>query len=397
MIKEGQFTFIAGRDPVRPFLGKYASKRADIFEVIERRFQAAGLAGMRYRPLRLELEITTKCNDSCPSCGMGALPLAQGITMTPEQRARLVDEFDSIGLPSAAVTGGEPFIAVHALMPLIKALRGRGIDISKLTTNGVWGAERRCQRTFAQLEKAGLFDNRLFVPLIMLSVGEQTMPLEWVARILNHAVTHYSNRELNVAVSSLADPSSRDHRIYDLIDVYEKAYGEFPHDRVHSTMRVYLDNDRLPDQQKADRPGHTSVKRWMDRCFDCFAPTVGTYILPSGLIKQDGRVYACASFDVPESLGFGNIFTDGLRTIVERANDDTYLRLIADGGGLKGLHGAVPDEFTEATACGGFCASCGLLSDKFRKVNAMAAPVPLPVIPEQQLMSRLRRATAVGS
>ncbi|MFG2877452.1 hypothetical protein ACGFYU_21070 [Streptomyces sp. NPDC048337] len=137
MIKEGQYTFISGRDEVRPFLGKYAAKHADVFEVIERRFMAAGLGGMRYRPLRLELEITTKCNDSCPSCGMGALSLASGITMSPQQRARLVDEFDAVGLPSAAVTGGEPFVAVHALMPLIKALTGRGIDISKLTTNGV--------------------------------------------------------------------------------------------------------------------------------------------------------------------------------------------------------------------------------------------------------------------
>ncbi|OKK11115.1 hypothetical protein AMK16_32920 [Streptomyces sp. CB00455] len=364
--------------------------------MIERRFQAAGLADMRYRPLRLELEITTKCNDSCPSCGMGALPLAQGITMTTEQRARLVDEFDAIGLPSAAVTGGEPFVAVHALLPLIRALSGRGIDISKLTTNGVWGADGRCQRTFDKLEKAGLFGNQLFVPLIMLSVGEQTMPLQWVARILHHAITHYSDRELNVAVSSLADPASRDHKVYELMAVYERAYGDFPHDRVHSTMRVYLDNDRLPEQQKVHRPGHTSVKRWMDRCFDCFAPTVGPYILPSGLIKQDGRVYACASFDVPESLGFGNIFTDGLRTIIQRANDDTYLRLIADGGGLKGLHGAVPDDFTETTACGGFCASCGLLSDKFREVNGLPAPKALPIITGQQLVAPLPPRTVAS-
>lgn len=85
-------------------------------------------------------------------------------------------------------------------------------------------------------------------------------------------MTHYSDREPNVDVSSLADPAIRDHKAYDLMTVYEKACGDFPHDRVHSTMRDYLDNDRLPDQHKADRPGHTSVKRWMDRCFDCFAP-----------------------------------------------------------------------------------------------------------------------------
>lgn len=111
---------------MQPFLGKYAAKHADIFNMIERRFTAAGLDGMRYRPLRMEVEITSKCNDTCPSCGMGALPLAYGATMTPDQRAHLVDEFDAIGLPSTAVTGGEPFVAIHALMPLIKALSGRG-------------------------------------------------------------------------------------------------------------------------------------------------------------------------------------------------------------------------------------------------------------------------------
>ncbi|MEV5282939.1 hypothetical protein [Streptomyces sp. NPDC052811] len=392
MIKEGQYTFIAGKGPVEPFLGKYAAKHADVFDVITRRFAAAGLDQLRYRPLRIELEITTKCNDSCPSCGMGALPLAAGITLTPDQRARIVDEFDAVGLPSAAVTGGEPFVAVHALMPLIKALNGRGIDVSKLTTNGVWGAPRRCERTFERLEKAGFLDNRLFVPLLMLSVGEQTMPLEWVARILHHAVTHYSHRELNVAVSSLADPADRTHKIYELIEVYEKAYGTFPHDRVHSTMRVYLDNERLPEQRKTDRPGHTTVKRWMDACFDCFAPTVGTYILPSALLKQDGRWYACASFDVPESLGFGNLFTDGLRTILERANDSSYLQTIAQGGGLRGLHGTVPEEFTTSTTCGGFCASCSLLSAKYREVNGLPPAVSLPVVPADALMARPRPA-----
>lgn len=394
MIKEGAYTFIAGRRPVTPFLGKYAAKRADVFEVIERRFAAAGLDGLRFRPLRIELEITTKCNDSCPSCGMGALPLAAGTTLTPDQRARIVDEFDSIGLPTAAITGGEPFVAPHALFPLITALRARRIDISKLTSNGIWGATtRRMGRTFDKLERADFFGNQLVVPLIMLSVGEQTMPLEWVARILHHAVSHYSDHDLNLAVSSVADPGDRRHRIYDLIRVYEQQYGDFPHGRVHSTMRVYLDNDRLPGQKKAERPGHTAVKRWMDACFDCFAPTVGTYILPSSLLKQDGRFYACASFDVPESLGFGNLFTEPLRAIVERANDSDYLQAIAGGGGLKGLHGRVSADFTETTTCGGFCQSCGLLSDRFRAESGLPPATALPVIPTRDLRRRLAPAT----
>ncbi|MFF3431350.1 hypothetical protein [Streptomyces sp. NPDC002602] len=108
-------------------------------------------------------------------------------------------------------------------------------------------------------------------------------------------------------------------------------------------------------------------------------------------MKEDGRIYACASFDVPEALGFGNIFTGGLRTIIERANDDSYLRRIPDGGGLRGLHGAVPKEFTTATTCGGFCPSCSLLSEKYRETNSLSAARPLPIIGPDALTARTTR------
>ena len=55
MIKEGLHTFIDGRDTVTPFLGKYAVKRSDVFEVIRRRWDEVGLADAPYRPLRIDL------------------------------------------------------------------------------------------------------------------------------------------------------------------------------------------------------------------------------------------------------------------------------------------------------------------------------------------------------
>jgi hypothetical protein len=78
MIKEGAHTFIDGRGRVVPYLGKYAVKDAGVFGRIRDRFARAGMAEAAYRPLRIEFELTTKCNDSCPSCGMGALPGAPG-------------------------------------------------------------------------------------------------------------------------------------------------------------------------------------------------------------------------------------------------------------------------------------------------------------------------------
>lgn len=300
VIREGAYSYVKG-DRVEPYTGKYAVKSVDVFERIEANWQSAGNDFKYYNPLRMEVELTTKCNDTCPSCGMGALSLREGKSIDSDTIDRLVADFASVGIPSLSITGGEPFVATQGTLRLVRMARRYSVDVSKITSNGLWGSERRCDRTFDSLEKAGLFDNELFVPLIMLSVGEQSVRLEYVARILHRAVSRYTNRELTVAVSSLADPAVREHRVYELIDVYERTFGEFPHDRVHSTMRVYLNNDRVLDQKEARRPGATSVSRWMKSCFACFTPSVGTYILPTGLVKQDGRFYTCGAFNVPET------------------------------------------------------------------------------------------------
>lgn len=392
MIKEGSHLFIEGHGPVTPYLGKYAVKTPYVFEKVRSGWTGAGLdPSSAYLPMRVEMELTTKCDDSCPSCGMGALPLAEGRTLTPGQVRFLVDQFASVGVPSVAITGGEPFVAWRALLQLLEAARERRIDISKLTTNGSWGSTRRCGPVFDRLEKAGFLDGRLFVPLLMLSVGEQTVPLENVARILHEAVTRYTEQVLNVAVSSLADPSTREHRMDELIRLYENAYGVFPHHRVHSTMRVYLNNARVENQKSVNRPGHTPVAKWMDRCFDCFAPTVGAYVLPTSLLKQNGDWYSCAAFNVPDKLTFGNLFQERARDVLERVNSSSYVARVRKGGGLQGLHDVVPRSYTENTPCTSFCDSCALLINRHDEVTGeTTGHHSTPLVPTEMLLSRTR-------
>lgn len=362
MIKEGTALFKRGHGPVEPYAGKYAVRHADVFERIAARRRAAGLApDDPYQLLRVEVELTTACNDSCPSCGMGALPVTEGKTFTQEQLVRLVEQFASVGLPSIAITGGEPFVRRLDMFWLMRRAADCGIDISKITTNGFWGTRDNCPRVFDKLEANGLLTNRLFVPLLMLSVGEQATPLKHIANIIHEAARRYTAHQLNIAVSSLADPATREHSVYDLMALYQDMFFEpFPHNRVHSTMRVYLNNDRLPDQAKASRPGHTSVGDWMGECYDCFAPTVGAYVLPTALLKQDGRLYSCAAFNVPEQLDFGNLFETPLREILERVNASRYVQRVAAGGGLAALHGAVPEDTIQQDA-DSFCGSCAVL------------------------------------
>lgn len=397
MIKEGSHLFVEGHGEVDPYQGKYAVKTPDIFKEVRAGWQQAGLDPLApYLPMRIEMELTTKCNDSCPSCGMGALPVSEGRNLTKGQINFLLHQFASIGLPSIAITGGEPFVAPEGLLHLITGARKRGIDISKLTTNGAWGGVESCGRWFDRLEQVGFLDGRLFVPLLMLSIGEQTTPIKRVARIIRHAVTHYSNRDLGVAVSSLADPARRDHKMDALIAAYERAYGDFPHDRVHSTMRVYLENKRLEDQAQVVRPGQTPVSKWMDRCFDCFAPTVGAYVLPTSLLKQDGCWYSCAAFNVPEKLAFGNLLRERARDVLARVNSSAYVTRVRNGGGLKALHDVVPRSYTENTPCTSFCDSCTLLIDKHDQITGQTTGrVPGVLIPASALTLRTGTSGAV--
>ncbi|MGW3860680.1 radical SAM protein [Streptomyces sp. NPDC005047] len=390
MIKEGQYTYVEGGAAVVPYTGKYAVAVRNPFELIRAGWQEVGLPDdLSYNPLRLEFEITDGCNDTCASCGMGAKPLSEGVTLTREQLDRLVDQFTDIGLPSYAVTGGEPFTQMGALLHFMKRARGK-VDLGKLTTNGIWGGEETTPRRFDQLVHAGLLDNRIFVPVLMLSVGEQTTPLDRVARIVHYVVTQFSDRELNIALSSLDDPSHREHqRLFELLDVYQETYGDFPHDRVHSTMRVYLENDRLSNQAEIHRPGSTSVTRWMKSCYDCFAPTVGTYVLPHALMKVSGDLYSCAAFNVPEKLRFGNLLEESFRTILDRVNATRYVRTVREGGGLAGVGAIVPRETTDAMTCGSFCGSCTLLIDKVEGITGERVGLPrLPTFPADSLFRK---------
>jgi len=115
MIKEGTGLFVAGRDEVVPYTGKYAVKTADVFDQIEAGFARAGLSqtAAAHQPLRVEFELTTRCNDSCPSCGMGAMSMRDGVTLSDANLDRLAREFASIArrpgrCPAVSRRAGSP-------------------------------------------------------------------------------------------------------------------------------------------------------------------------------------------------------------------------------------------------------------------------------------------------
>jgi len=92
---------------------------------------------------------------------------------------------------------------------------------------------------------------------------------------------------------------------------------------------------------------------------------------------------------VPEKLAFGNILTEPLKAIVERAAASGYVQAVRAGGGLKGLHGIVPARFTREVSAPSFCDACAHLIDKHDEITGQATgtrpAASLPLIPVESL------------
>jgi hypothetical protein len=230
------------------------------------------------------------------------------------------------------------------------------IDISKITTNGYWG--NNAEFYITEIVKNGLYKNRYFVPLIMVSIGEQQVSLDNISNIINLITSKYNSSELQVGVSSLTDFNGM-HRDMELFKTYEKLFGSFPHEKVHGTYRYYMGLIKSPNTKLSEVP-HKTVRKWVEQYYACFRPTVGTYLVPTSLLQISGEMFSCACFFPPKHLYLGNIWEDGLRKCLENANSNQFIRSITENNGFSEIIKMVPDDLLEKTCCH-FCEACEIL------------------------------------
>ncbi|MDR3079126.1 MAG: 4Fe-4S cluster-binding domain-containing protein [Rickettsiales bacterium] len=358
MIRNSVFNF----SRIRPFHGKYAVKQSDFYSLMD---QTRGTLpdDWFFRPLRAEIEITNRCNQRCPSCGMYSLSDLEPLGEV--DMLKLVKDLRENGVPSIAITGGEPFLDRKTLLNLIGLAIENGIDISKITTNAFWGHSLDSIRdNVDSLLEAGLLKNRHFVPLIMMSLGEQTVPVDNLSNIIHHLTQNFRETEIHIGISSLRTGGI--HKTDMLRENYSRIYGtDFPDGRVYITYSDYVSSDSNRQSGRAEK--YLRSLDAIENCYMCFDECVGSYVLPTILVKKDGTVYACSCFNVPrEYFTLGNMYREPFRVILERANKNENIRTIKECG-IRGLLAKLPEgerKELENIYVDSYCEICRILLDR---------------------------------
>lgn len=338
---------------VNPTIGKYASKKKSFYDDVKKWQLDKYIGKLDIRPIQFTFEITNKCNCNCKDCGMAANRIKTVRTVVEESELnQLVDDLTTLGIPAFAITGGEPFLAFDKMCSMINYSQGK-VDVSKIISNGFWG--KNVEYYFKKLEENGLFENQFFVPSLQLSIGQQTVPLEYICNIIHYVSNHYNMEQLNIGIIHTREAGLKTSKLLQLYKTYIRIYGEFPKNRVYLTDSYYVNSNPMATEKIEVEA--ESVYNQIALCDNKFCQEIGTFVSPKIFMKCNGDCYPCEVFNLHENMYLGNYFKDGLKIILENYNTNKYIRFIKDYGTV-GFKKVIPRKILEEQQCETPCYAC---------------------------------------
>ena len=314
-----------------PTTGKYSSKKETFYEDIKKWQGERADKEHIIKPIQFTFEITNRCNCNCKDCGMSANSIKVGKTKIAEEELyKIIDDLYEQGIPAFAITGGEPFLEFDNMCKMIKYSKNK-IDVSKIISNGFWG--ENVEYYFEKMEEAGLMDNQFFVPSMQISIGDQTVPLEYVCNIINYVTKNYTIEELNLGIVHTRLKGEKQSQLSKLYNVYIEKFGEFPKDRIYLTDSYYV-NSNVQAKEKIETYD-MSVYDAINECDNRFGVEVGKFVSPKIFMKCNGDCYPCEVFNMHKDMFLGNYFEIGLAKILENLNNNKYVRFIRKYGTVR--------------------------------------------------------------
>ncbi len=306
--------------------GKYSAKSINFHEEVANSQKGKLCDRFDIKPIQFTFEITNLCNCSCPHCGMSANKKTDKPKLSLQELEMLAEQLEKSGIISYAITGGEPFLEFDNMCKFIKACEGK-LDVIKLISNGFWGKD--VEHYFSKLKEAGIFKNRFVVPSIQLSIGEQSVPLEYICNIIHYVSNSYTNEELHLGIINTKSNKIAD-RLEKLYQTYTEKFGAFPQNRVYLTLSEY--KNYIEGQGENLEIISNSVFDEIGNCDNTFCQELGQFVSPKIFMKVNGDCYPCEIFNMHEYVKLGNLFADGMEKILENYNSNRYIAFIKNYG-----------------------------------------------------------------
>ncbi len=306
--------------------GKYSAISNDFFEKLKLERTGKLCEKYKIKPIQFTFEITNRCNCHCEHCGMSANSKTDKPRLSIDELNTISDELEKAGIISYAITGGEPFLEFENMCRFMKKCRGK-LDVIKLISNGFWG--EKVEWYFNKMEDAGLFDNRFVVPAIQLSIGEQSVPLEYVCNIIEYVSRNYSINQLHIGLiytwSEKLEP-----KLEMLYNIYKEKFGEFPKNRVYITISQY--KNYVEGQGEKLNVIAESVYDEIGYCDNTFSEELGKFVSPKIFMQVNGDCYPCEIFNTHSCVYLGNLFKEGIESVLEKYNSNKYVTFIKKYG-----------------------------------------------------------------
>lgn len=322
-----------------------------------------------YRPALLSLVITYKCNAQCSHCCFECSP-SNNIAISPEMIEKILRE--SKTFTKITISGGEPFLDFMALESLIEAVSdcGNFREIS-VVTNCYWaGTFEKAIKILTNMKMKGLG----FLGISCDEFHKEFIPFKNVVNAVKAALETGIHVQLNVILGyGEFQKKELPEYITDMIlpgigenKLLKESVTEFSRSfKGEKTGITVLCGKMSPAGRAPTCPGgdigYSSVRpSWDNGCILKPGMSKSAHENQVFFIHPDDRCFPCCSlYSFENHLCIGNLKENSISEIIERANNDQFLKMVSRIG-LSGIKEVVDNHFeryrnAEFSDVCGFC------------------------------------------
>ena len=297
------------------FLEKvYTAKNENFLEQIKDYFNNKPINNYEIKPIQFTMEVTNMCTCNCYDCGMNANRVPKRKLSNNEYKF-IFDELSKFGIPSVAITGGEPFMEFDTFCEIFNKYN---LDLIKIVSNGYWGKDASI--ILPKLENFAK-KNQFFNLVLLISLGEQTIPVEIIENIFSFAENNINILNLGISNTRFLDQDYSN--LEKFIDFYIDKNGHFPNEKFCLTDSYYI----LKEGKNLELyPDNLPI------CNKNFDINLGESVSPKIFMKVNGDCYPCEVFQINDCFYLGNIFEIGIENIVKNYNNNKYINFVKKYG-----------------------------------------------------------------